>query len=499
MWNLRRRRLEKVQDPQRQFEVPLKRSRLGAWRDAWRAVRAEVPLQEYLDARLGIYRRETPQVRRPLPSQIDIKNGKVVLEPLADSDPRLRLLADPAGVREEGDEETFAEERAALQALSRSRTQSVLRDLREKEKQVERHAAHLVEVRDDLEARKAELTARVSIGEVPVTTTRRRAAEERGKPLLDTPWRLLLGWTLMGGFVLSEAYQYFAIVADATGAVGRGLGWQIGAAGFAALLAVATVVLPKWVFSRMFTVFSEEASLWRKLATGVGILCLGGLYTALTVGLGLLRHASSGEAVDLNALIQGSGMGKVTPGSSGEVAAEVGTAAAPDGWWIWPVINFTAPITLALLWQWMIEEPRARRRQQQELRWRWNAAESERIEIGERLEAIIAQREAEEAVLEQARQGAREELERIAAEAQAAEEQVRTFLEIERRIGVAWVQALQAALHLDRLEFAQRARRSGRACLLEGGNRNSLGAISGHNGRALKEAVVLIPEKEDWP
>ena len=497
MWNLRRRRLDEVQDPQRHFEVSLKRSRPGAWWDAWRAVRAWVPLQEYLEARLGIYRREAPQIRRPLPFQVDIRDGTVVLEPVADQDPRLRLLADPAGVREEDDEEDFAEERAALQALSRSRTQSVMRDLREKEDQVGRYTDRLRDVRDDLEERKAELTEKVSAGAVPVAATRRRAAEERGKPLPEASWKRPLGWALMVGFVMAETFQYFAIVADATGAVGQGIGWQMGAAGFAALLAVATVVLPKWIFSRMFKVFSEGASRWRKLATGAGILFLGGIYTALTVGLGLLRHAGSGDATDLSAVIQGSGVAIAAPGASGAVFAGAETSTAPDIWWIWPVINFAAPITLALLWQWVVEEPQARRRRQRELRWQWNMAQSERIESGERLEAIIAQLEAEEAILEQARQSAREELERIAAEAQAAEEQVRAFLEMERRIGVAWVQALQAALQLDRLEFVQRARRSERPCLLKENNGNSQEAIPGHNGNPPKEAVVLIPEKED--
>ncbi|MEW6756576.1 MAG: hypothetical protein AB1505_37230, partial [Candidatus Latescibacterota bacterium] len=203
----------------RQFDPPVRRSPLRAWWEVRRSVKAGMPLQDYLAGRLGIYGASAPQGRLPLPWQLRVAAGHIDRVPNADAaaDPRLGILADPAGVQEGDDPVAFAAEVQALRAMNRARSLAVLRDLEEEEARIGQLSARLADVQAELEEGQTEQVKGLGEGTAMPAATLRRPPEERGKPALDSAWPLVGLWTLVGGGIIGEAWQYFAPFADLTG------------------------------------------------------------------------------------------------------------------------------------------------------------------------------------------------------------------------------------------------------------------------------------------
>ncbi|MEW6755822.1 MAG: hypothetical protein AB1505_33315, partial [Candidatus Latescibacterota bacterium] len=233
----------------------------------------------------------------------------------------------------------------------------------------------------------------------------------------------------------------------------------------------------------------------------LGVAAGWALYGSMCVGLGLLRHYVGGEAATAAAVLNGD------PGAQAAVGGAGTTLPLPPAgtWllapWILPVISVVVPIGVAFLWVWAILPLQDRRRRQREWRWCWEAQQGLRIEAGERQQAVVEQQERLVRALESVRAAARARLQRIAEEAQAAEAQLRATLEAERQYAVAWLQAVEGALHQDRLAFVREALLRGRGGLLQPEtSANGAGRVSGvrgTNGRAATSQ--LLPAHADVP
>jgi len=444
--------------PIQQFAPPIRRSRLGAWWAARRAVRAQMTLQDYLQWRRAHYQRRAPQQRYPLPCEVSIVQGEVVRtpNPEADTHPGQRLLADPAG------EETL--EAAVVRALrfrNHSESQLILREFQQYEEEVSRLTARLMEVSETLEERAVDQQREIATGVAPVPATLARARGRRGRPRQAVPWGPLTCALVIAVTVLVEAWQFALPYLNATGVDVSNLAaeWHrnplatLLGSSFALAAAAAVFLLWYVVIERTVAIAKRvNAQPWWKTAgQALAPLVLGGLLLLTTCGIGAMRHGFSHGARDLLATLQGQ-----APAGRGSEAVFV-------------LLTLIVPLAVAYLQHTSsasdIWEQRQHVRAQQV---QWDQAEAEALLVRERRAELMRLPAVERDRLERKRDEARRKLRELAEYAQAIEGGIREWLEAARRFGLAYVHSLVAALEQDRYFFLKAAR-PGRAEARAGG------------------------------
>jgi hypothetical protein len=440
----------------RHFDPPIRRTRLGSWLDARKAVKCGVHLEDYLFYRLRSYLRKLPQNAHPLPAIVSVDGGKISVEhnPHANDHPLARLIDDPAGVSIDAQDPQEALVRW-LRATHAAEGQMIARELGESEEEYGRLNASFLEANEGLTEISRGQQEEIREGQSFAPKTLARRKEERGRPPLGTPWMLLgcAAATAMG--LACEAYQFALPYYDMMGIDSTNLAaeWErnptgvLAGAGFAVGASGALFALYHWLFELAHSLYRDAEISWRTITKGGWALALAGLLGATAYCIGDLRHGTGASSSSFLSALRD----QVAQGDSSTTV----------------FVLLTALIPMAVAWSWHKAKPEIeRRRQIRACQREWELEENKRLEVGERREEIVRQIRQERDLLDRMRATAREKIRELARRAQDAEQRLRDKIETERRFSIAFASALVSALEQDRFYFVREAWRRGLAKLI---------------------------------
>jgi flagellar motility protein MotE (MotC chaperone) len=422
-------------------ETPAMLEAVARWWRARSAVRAGVPLAEFLACRSYVYLRSAPQGQPDVQGLVRIVDNEIVLAPHDEADATLLAsvrdrLATTEGERARMTREAanLAERIAALQARSRSG-----------EARVDESKGGVVEA--------------VAGGDAAVPATMSRIPSDRGRPVLGRAWALAAIYAGAGAAVLCEAWQFMLPWLNLTGVDTSNLSREWNRSPAPILLAAAFGLV---VAGGMFALFDQMCGWLRTGAVDEGKTRRQRAFALLAAG----ATAAFLVAVSCGMAMMREGFGK---GSLERQDALAGATAAIDAGgatlWVFVVVTILAPLGVAVLLHHArgIRDSRALVRAEQRA---WDADEERKrsgrecLEEVERLEASErAQTERQVAELEQRKREC-EEL------ADAHEQTLRETAEGQRRFAEAFARGVAARLHQDRHAFLLQAYKRGARELL---------------------------------
>lgn len=471
-----------------QFKCPIKRGRLASWWEGHAAVRAKVPLQDYLGCRRYDYQGLAPQSRHPWPFEVRLENGEVhrVPNPEAEKHPWQRILEEPAG------EDSFEDAMVRpLRFRSWSEGQAIFKELGRHEEEFSRLTARLMEVNENLEDMAVERRREIAEGRSPVPATQSRPPRRRGRPCFPASWALWVVAThlAIAAMISVEAFQFAVPYLNAIGVDLSNLAaeWKrnpIGilmGSGFALATSVGIFILWYWTFQSIRSIFRDAGPEPRwKTAIKVALpLVLVALLIAVAWGIGKMRGEASESAGDF----------------LGTLHNQATAASGSDG--VFLLLTLLVPLAAAYL-QHKVGGILARRQKKiAEEQRQWDQAEHQALLVRERRAELIRLLEEEREHIERRREEARDKVRALAEHAQAAERLIRERIEAERRYTVAYANGLVAALERDRYYFLKAARKAGATPLVNGPSQDSalspreslqgllpgLNRVQGGNGR----------------
>lgn len=430
------------------FPPPVRTSALGAWLDAWLAVRARITAQEFLDRRLARYMVQRPQGCPTLPVVVTVEHGQAVHR----EDPEWRhplaaTLEDPSHDAPGSDYPRAAALRF-LRAAHSVRALQVTQDLEKAENQTRLLDEQLADARGHELERSLTLVTDVQEGRAGVPATLARDAELRGRPALPGLAAVCVIYAAVGTVALLEAWQFALPYLNAIGIDTSNLGfeWQRNGLGILAGGAFAAG-LSASLFVFFHSIVDIVVSMYRGGATRARTAAKAALALGLTGTLAL-------TAWGISAMRDG-----LRQASSAFLSAVHGSAAT-GGSDVWKFFVFTlaVPFASAILLhaaRLRLEKREAAREAQRE----WDAAQ----------EALIAHRERDEA-LEKMAADARARLERkreqmrtldreLWAQVRAEEEALRRTIDSDLRFAQAFAAAVYDQLMRDQMYFMRHARR----------------------------------------
>lgn len=465
----------------RQFKPPVRRSRVGAWLDAGKAVRCGVHLSDYLTYRLRQYLGQLPQNPHPLPVMVSISGAEILVQanPNANDHPLARLLEDPAGVSVDGSDPQEALVRW-LRATHEAEAQIVGWELSEAEEEYARLSDAFLEANERLSEMCRAQQEEIADGGSLSGRTMSRSKRDRGRPSLGVP-RMLIGSAAATAVAIAcEAYQFALPYYDLMGIDSTNLTaeWQRNAsgvlmgAGFAATASGALLVFGHWLFETVLSLYAGGERLFRTAMKGA---LAAGLATALAASayyIGDLRHGAGESSSSLLSAMR-------------DRVAETDSGTAV-------FVLLTALVPLAVAWMWhKAKEETGRRRQVRAEQRLWDEGENQKLELGERRDELIDRMREEREQLTRLRSSAREKIRELGRRAQAAEQWLREKVETERRFAVAFAGSLIAALERDRFYFVRAAHRRGQEHLIAA---SALSQASRSRGTT---AITLYPVGEN--
>ena len=270
-----------------QFRPDVKRSRLGAWWDAWRAVSAGATLSTFMRWRRAHCHAQLPQGEAP--AARETPRG---IDELAD--------VDAMHVR------AIAGERSAEAA-------ALLRDLHEVGVEEKRAAAKLAGLDAAIDTRKQNRLEGLASGELQASATATRPASERGLPRIPSVWWQIAIAAVVGAFLFAEAVQFALPYFDSVGIDARHLAaeWRRS----------PTLVLTGFLLSGVITglMFVIAHVLHRRVARamrrrdphrlslpGWALLLAGGVLLGLSAfAVAGFRHASADGSSQMRAALGG--------------------------------------------------------------------------------------------------------------------------------------------------------------------------------------------------
>lgn len=420
------------------------RSNWWAPRKAPHAARMGVPLEDLLRCQLAGYRARAPSSAEPLPLEVSVNGGAIVVTPVPDDQPVART-AEPA-----------AEPPAVDAADDEQR--------REAEEEEKRLNDRLAEEQGEIDAARGALREMVRDG----------GAAPGPRPSVASVAPLLAGLAAVVAGGIAEAYQFGLPYLDAIGVDTRNLRGELAReplgiiAGFAFAVAAAAAIstLAHWVYGLARSLDRGQSS-WRRALALVGLaLALGGIVLGTVVGIAGMRHVVGDAAQSLRSA-------GTSPGDSPMDVFLWVTAAMPIA---------IAHVTHILGGRWR------QRREQVDQRRNWEEAVAVPRRARERLQQVLSLLEAEHRESERARDAARARRLVVVRKPADAVRSTRDSQsrrnqqdQVRRRLGESFVRAMVAALERDRLEYLVAVQRYARK------------TARPRIGRALVALAVVLP------
>lgn len=410
----------------------VQRSRVGALVDGWLSVKAGLSLHEHLEKQLAVYADRRPADVVGAPFTLEIVDGRVVEAPGV-LDPRLAVLADPAGFEPAAVGDEDAAQVKATRTLLEGRRNALQHDLAARQEQLANLEARVRETDETEASLRAVLDSALHTGEALPSTTGRRAPASRGRvePSRLGPLAVAVLGVACAVMLVNEVALVYPTFADQAGTP-RGL-WQ------ALVPVLSSVGLVVGFF------------LLAELAVAMGWYALCGRGAGARVGAALLAVGAVGvlgKGAWALALQRAAVFATRNPNARVHVSAE-------EFFWFTMVI----PVALLLLTL-EVKQVWAARTAARALQHAWNVAEAQRKEVRERVDERIALVAAQRAALAAETEAARRTVESLAAQAQAMETELGAAVQRDRARMTAWLRSAASALGLDRQMYALVARRA---------------------------------------
>ena len=180
---------------QASLDKPIPQHPVWSWYAAWEAVHAQTPLEEYLLFRFRIYESEGRRSFHPLPYDIAIIAGRLVLTPNPEYEPYWQRLMDESA----GDQ--------GVPYLSPIEQMEIARELEQIELQLQAVTARLHALSDMVDRLEIIEASAILTGEIPGPATLDRHDKRRCQKKLPFPWQPVLGYLAIIFLVLVELFQ----------------------------------------------------------------------------------------------------------------------------------------------------------------------------------------------------------------------------------------------------------------------------------------------------
>jgi hypothetical protein len=390
-------------------EPRLLRSRLAAAMDARMAVRAGVPLEDFLRNRLARYAARLPVPLEDLPVTVEISGGEALVHAKAPS-------------RTFGPRPAAPEPPSPTRALVARDGPGAAREIEEAQSALEALDARATAVQERIETHAHAFADALASGAIAPRPDVEATPEQLGRPPVPSPaplWALRL---FVGGLAVAEAWRFSGPVLAAAGIDAAGVDAALGLAPWRAGLALA------FALGAAAAVFAFAA----------------------------VAIARAADALDEARSPRRNALGALAAAAAAVCAGSVAIAASSDARWAEAVLLVAVPFTGALLARW--SAALARRHagaQDAALAWDRDRAQ-EALERGRRAEVLAAAQEELHAV-DAARAAARRRVAKLERRAIEAERHAALATLADARRLDRLAEGLAGALELDRYLFVRLA------------------------------------------
>jgi hypothetical protein len=400
-----------------------------------------VPLAQFLVYRWHTYMTSAPQDAPDVADLVRVTDANdVVVTAPADDDPVVLASVRRRLAAIEGERARMLETAAAIEGQLSERRERAARG------EASSDDAH------------ASLVAAVDVGEAAVPATMGRAAAERGRPVLGSPWVLAAIYGASAIAILCEAWQFALPWLDLTGVDTSNLAveWSraplsvITGAVFGLAVAGGLFALYDHVVIGLGALTAEGRSRRQRLVSLAGVTAESVLVFAASWAMAMLREGFGRGSIERQDALEGA-------------AARASGASAT---WVFVVITLLAPLGTALILH-VARRIRASRTAVRDAQRAWDAAEEARRATRERgeergrlVDAARAESDRDVQTLV-ARKAACEE------RAEVLEQVLRETADSQRKFATAFARRVGAQLHQDRHAYLVQAHKLGADALLQ--------------------------------
>jgi hypothetical protein len=298
----------------------LHRHWLRAWWDARSAVKARMPLSEYLRYRAAQYLRALSTKGMRLPLEVSLEGGDLMLRELATGD--LKLQQRPRTPEEAG--------QAWESELARRHGSEALAELASERAKTARLEEQIEQARADLAERREALSTALNTGKAGAAGDRASSAHLR--PTVPSGVMAVVFVAAGAVFTLAETWQLALPMLNAAGVDVTDMGAELRRAplglfmgfAFAAICSGALVLLAHCALVCGRSALKDEATRREQLKNAALAGTSGGLALLFSCLLGALRHATSEAGFSLAAASSGT-----TTAGSTTLVFVLGTSIAP--------------------------------------------------------------------------------------------------------------------------------------------------------------------------